>query len=63
MTIARFAALAVLSLGVAFGARYVRIDRSSAEPSLQCQSPARVMARLDMLFGRSRPTGEPVSDE
>lgn len=58
-----FMALAFLLLGIAFSARYAYFATNSAAQNSSCQGPARIMARLDMLFGRSRPTGEPVTDE
>lgn len=58
-----YMALAILSLGIAVNAPYTHFDASSAASGPSCQKPARAMARLDMLFGRSRPSGEPVTDE
>jgi hypothetical protein len=45
------------------GADYTRLASGSASPGLSCRGPARAMARLEMLFGRSRAQGVPVSDE
>ena len=56
------AALALLSFGIGLSSRYLHFDNNSAAPSLSCQSPALGMARLEMLFGRARPTGAPVTD-
>jgi hypothetical protein len=56
-------ALAALAIGVGIGAEYTRIATVSAAPHLTCRGSARVMARLEMIFGTARARGGPVSDD
>jgi hypothetical protein len=57
-----FAFLA-LSFGIVLGAEYTRRAAGSGAPGVSCRGAARAMARLEMLFGTSRPQGAPVTDE
>lgn len=56
-------ALAVLLVGIALGTASTWLATVSAGPGAFCPASARPMARLEMLFGTSRPHGAPVTDE
>jgi hypothetical protein len=56
-------ALAALVIGIALGTEYTRLAAGSGAPAPSCRGSARAMARLEMLFGTSRPQGPPVSDD
>ena len=57
MKSASLLALAALAFGIALGTEYTRLAAGSGAPALSCRGSARVMARLEMLFGTARPHG------
>ena len=63
MKSASLLALAALAFGIALGTEYTRLAAGSGAPAPSCRGSARVMARLEMLFGTARPHGPPVTDE
>lgn len=62
MKTASSVAFAALSIGIVIGTGHMRVAAISA-PALSCRGPARVMARLEMLFGTSRAQGAPITDD
>jgi hypothetical protein len=54
--------VAALFLGLASGIALARLVTPSPAASMTCVSPSRAMARLELLFGTSRPHSAPVSD-
>jgi hypothetical protein len=63
MKVAGLLILVAFVIGMVTGAEYVPSTAASAASGLSCRGTARAMARLEMFFGTSRPTGAPVSDE
>lgn len=64
MKTASMLALAALSMGIAVGAEYTRSAAGSPARDPSCPGASQAMARLEMIFGTSRPQGAPVgSDE
>ncbi len=55
-------ALGAVSAGIICGAAYTWSTPSPAS-ALSCHSPARSMARLELVFGTSRRDASPVSEE
>ena len=55
--------LAGVCSGIAIGARYTRTADASDAHRLSCHDAARVMARLELLFGTSRSQGARITDE
>ena len=54
----------IIAAGVgSAGAAYSHMWAVSAAPQATCRGPARAMARLELLFGTSRPHGGPVSEQ
>jgi hypothetical protein len=62
MRIAHLVTFGALSVAIAVGAGYTRSAVSPAV-AVSCQSSARAMVRLELLFGTSRPDRPPVGDE
>jgi hypothetical protein len=54
--------LAALAIGAAIGSIQTHMSSASVPPDLACRGPARAMARLEMLFGTSRPQGGVVTE-
>jgi hypothetical protein len=54
--------LAALGIGAAVGAIQTHVLPASVPPDLVCRGSARAMARLEMLFGTSRPKGGVVTE-
>lgn len=63
MRTASLIAIAALSAGLAVGATGMRLAGVSTTSGLYCRGSTRAMARLELVFGLSRPSGEPVTDE
>jgi hypothetical protein len=59
---ASLAAFGALAIGIVIGAGYTRSAISPAA-ALPCNSSARAMIRLELLFGTARPKRPPVSDQ
>jgi hypothetical protein len=55
--------VAILIGSALFGTGYTRLAADSGASAPSCRGSARAMARLEMLFGTSRPHGPPVSDD
>jgi Protein of unknown function (DUF3574) len=55
--------LAVSCVGIAIGLQSTGPAATPAKPRLECPAPARVMSRLEMLFGTARRDEAPVTDE